>query len=158
MLFPWNCILRHVYSIKTATVLSLCSCLSIRYTCEQTCWRDSCQGTETCCFCLSIRHMHNQTPWRDSCKEQKHDVPDAEARHSLNIQTLVCKQHWTVQVVPPEEADAMFVVPLDDSLQGFHILQSQLAHISHPFLLERRQTHVPVTHTTYPSVNTHLKT
>ncbi len=91
-------------------------------------------------------------------QEQKHDVASAEAWHSLNMQTFVCKEHLTVQVMAPEEADAMLVVPLDDSLQGFHILQRQLAHISHPFLLERCQTHVPVTHTTHPFIYTHLNT
>ncbi len=83
-------------------------------------------------------------------QEQKHDVPSAAARYCVNTQMLVCKEHLAVWCMAPEEADAMLVVPLDDSLQGFHILQSQLAHISHPFLLERCQTHVPVTHTTHP--------
>ena len=66
---------------------------------------------------------------------------------------LVCKEHLAVQAWLPEEADAMFVVPVDDSLQGFHVLQSQLAHIRHPFLLEGHQPHVPVTHTTHPVCN-----
>ncbi len=80
---------------------------------------------------------------------QKRDVPEAEARFCVNTQMLVSKEHWAIWIMAPEEADAMLMVPLDDSLQGFHILQSQLAHISHPFLLERCQTHVPVTHTTH---------